>query len=190
MRKLVTHIIILLSAIVVLTLGSCASRKKSVVPPQPKQFEWLTAHVDMEAETKGTTYSNLSGQVRMRHDSVLWASISTLGMEVMRLKMTNDSVWIVNRLEKTYMAEPVVSVAEALSLPISLPLVQNLLLGNMNGYAPEENQVVELKREELKGVSAKIKYSDIKLNEPTTFPCKITSKMERMYFVGRKEVEP
>ena len=190
MKKSASHITILFAACLLLALGSCASRKKTVTPPQPAQFEWLTAHIDMEVETQGASYSNLTGQMRMRRDSVVWASVSTLGIEVVRAKMTADSIWVLNRLEKTYLAEPVDSVAYALNVPVSLALVQYMLLGNPTGCAPEENQVVELDREEFKGISAKIKYSDIKLNEPTTFPCKITSKMERLYLVKRKGGRP
>lgn len=190
MRQSVSHIVIMLAAFVVLAFGSCTSRKKMVVPSQPKQFEWLTAHIDIEAEINGTTYQNLTGQLRMRHDSVLWASVSALGMEVVRLKMTTDSVWVLNRLEKNYLADPLELVSYAFGIPVSLPLVQNMLLGSPDGFAPEENQVVELKRKEIKGVSAKIRFSDIKLDEPTNFPCKITSKMENLRFMGREEEQP
>ena len=190
MKQAASHIVILLAAFVVLALGSCVSRKKVVVPPQPAQFEWLTAHIDIEAEMNGTHYSNLAGQLRMRRDSVLWASVSTLGMEVVRLKMTTDSVWFINRLDKTYLADPLDLVSYAFDTIVTVNLVQSMLLGNPNGCAPQENQVVELKSDMIKGAWAKIKFSDIKLNEPTTFPCKITSKMENLRFLGRKEGQP
>ena len=169
-----------------LVFGSCVSRKKTVLL-EPRPMEWMTAHMDIDAEVNGTNYSNLKGQIRIRHDSVMWASVSTLGMEVVRLKMTSDSVWIINRFENSYLSEPIDLATYALNMPISFALVQAMLLDNPYGYAPKENQVVELNREDLKGISAKIKYSDIKLNEPTTFPCKISNKMERLYFVGRKD---
>ena len=187
MNKSASHII-LFAAFLVLAFGSCASRKKLVVHEQP--MEWLTAHLDIEAEANGTRYPNLSGQLRMRRDSVMWTSISMLGMEVMRLKVTTDSVWLINRMDKTYLAEPLEMVAYALDLPITFATVQEAILGNAHGYPPSENQVIELKRDELKGLSAKVKYSSIRLDEPTTFPCKITSSMERLYFMKRREQQP
>ena len=138
----------------------------------------------------GTHYSNLTGQLRMRRDSVLWASVTTLGMEVMRLKMTTDSVWVINRAEKTYLADPLDFVSFAFDTLVSLPLVQDMLLGQPYGYAPQENQVVELKTDKIKGASARIRFTDIKLNEPTTFPCKITAKLENIRLVRRKEIQP
>ena len=189
MSKSPRHIIFLVAVTIMLAFGSCASRRKAMLA-EPKHMEWITAHMDIEAELNGTSYPNLKGQLRMRRDSVVWASVSALGMEVMRVKMTSDSVWIINRMEKSYLSEPIALVAYALDIPVSYALVQTMLLDNPNGFAPKENQVVELNRKEMKGVSAKIKYSDIKLNEPSSFPCKITDKMERMVFVRRKEAKP
>ena len=65
-------------------------------------------------------------------------------------------------------------------MPLSLNLVQTLLLDNNEGLPPVENQTVLLKTFVMGNMSAKIKYNNIKLNEPTSFPLKITDKMERI----------
>ena len=171
-------ILFLLTAIL---LASCASRKKVVQPEQPQAFEWLTANMDIEAEGNGVTYNDLSGQIRMRKDSIVWFSVTaTMGVEALRAKISNDSIWILNRLEKTYLAEPLDTVSAQLGIPLSLPLVQTLLLDNNEGLPPVENQTVQLKTFIMGEWSAKIRYNNIKLDQPTTFPLKITDKMERM----------
>ena len=107
-----------------LVTTSCASRKKTVQPPPPKTFEWMTANMDIQAEGNGMTFDDLSGQLRMRKDSLVWFSVTaTMGVEVLRAKVSNDSVWMVNRLEKTYLAEPLDTLADQLGMPLSLPLV-------------------------------------------------------------------
>ena len=160
---------------------SCASRKKTVQPPQPQTFEWLTANLSIQAEGNGMTSDDLSGQLRMRKDSLVWLSVTaTMGVEVLRAKVSNDSVWIVNRLEKTYLAEPLDTVSAQLGMPLSLPLVQTLLLDNNKGLPPVENQTVLLKVFFMGDLTAKVRYNNIKLNEKTTFPLKITDKMERV----------
>ena len=164
-----------------LVASSCASRKKTVVPPQPQAFEWMTANMDIQADGNGMTFDDLSGQLRMRKDSLVWLSVTaTMGVEVLRAKVSNDSVWMVNRLEKTYLAEPLDTLADQLGMPLSLPLVQALLLDNNEGLPPVENQTVQLKTFVMGNWNAKIKYNNIKLNEKTTFPLKITDKMERV----------
>ena len=164
-----------------LVASSCASRKKTVVPTQPQAFEWLTANLSIQAEDNGVLFDDLSGQLRMRQDSLVWLSVTaTMGVEVMRAKVSSDSVWIVNRLEKTYLAEPLDTVSAQLGMPFSLPWIQTLLLDNNEGFPPVENQTVQLKTFVMGNLSAKIRYNNIKLNEKTTFPLRITDKMERI----------
>ena len=160
--------------------SSCASRKKTIVPPQPQAFKWMTANLSIQAEGNGMDFNDLSGQIRMRKDSIVWLSVSaTMGMEVLRAKISNDSVWIVNRLEKSYLAEPLDTISAQMGMPFSLPMMQTLLLDNNEGLPPVENQTVQLKTFVMGNMSAKIRYNNIKIDEKTTFPLKITNKMER-----------
>ena len=170
-----------------LVASSCASRKKTVVPTQPQAFEWLTANLSIQAEDNGVLFDDLSGQLRMRKDSLVWLSVTaTMGVEVMRAKVSSDSVWIVNRLEKTYLAEPLDTVSAQLGMPFSLPWIQTLLLDNNEGLPPVENQTVQLKTFVMGNLSAKIRYNNIKLNEKTTFPLRITDKMERVRLLKKQ----
>jgi hypothetical protein len=170
-----------------LTASSCASRKKTVAPAPPQSFEWLTANLTIQAEGNGMAYNDLSGQIRMRKDSIVWLNVTaTMGVEVLRAKISNDSVWLLNRLEKTYLAEPLDTVSAQLGIPLSLPLVQILLLDNNQGHAPVENQTVQLRTFVMGDLSAKIRYNNIRLDEETTFPLKITDKMERIRLLKKQ----
>ena len=164
-----------------LVATSCASRKKTVVPTPPQSFEWLTANMSIQAEGNGMDFNDLSGQLRMRNDSLVWLSVTaTMGVEVLRAKISNDSIWLINRLEKTYLAEPLDTISTQLGMPLSLPLLQTLLLDNNQGIPPVENQTVQLKTFLMGGLSAKIRYNNVRINEKTTFPLKIKDQMERM----------
>ena len=164
-----------------LVATSCASRKKTVAPTPPQSFEWLTANMSIQAEGNGMEFNDLSGQLRMRHDSLIWLNVTaTMGVEVLRAKISNDSVWLINRLEKTYLAEPLDTVSVQLGMPLSLPLLQILLLDNNQDLPPVENQTVQLKTFLMGGLSAKIRYNNVRINEKTTFPLKIKDQMERM----------
>ena len=116
-----------------LAASSCASRKKTVAPTPPQTFEWMTSNLDIQAEGNGMAFDDLSGQLSMRNDSIVWLSVTaTMGVEVLRAKVSNDSIWILNRMEKTYLAEPLDSLCAKVGMPLSLPLVQTLLLDNSN----------------------------------------------------------
>ena len=168
-----------------LTASSCASRKKTVAPAPPQSFEWLTANLSIQAEGNGVAYNDLSGQLRMRKDSLVWVSVTaTMGVEVLRAKISNDSIWILNRLEKTYLAEHVDSLDQQIGplFGLRLPFVQFVLLDNIEGIPPVENQTVGWNQYDYYTgeIKVKLKYSNIKLDQPTTFPLKITNKMERI----------
>ena len=179
--------IAILFLLTMLLFDSCASRKKTVAPAPPQSFEWLTANLSIQAEGNGMAYNDLSGQLRMRKDSIVWLNVTaTMGVEVLRAKISNDSVWLLNRLEKTYLAEPLDSVSAQLGIPLSLPLVQILLLDNNQGHAPVENQTVQLRTFVMGDLSAKIRYNNIRLDEETTFPLKITDKMERIRLLKKQ----
>jgi len=175
-----TKIAILLLGITLLA-SACSAHKKVVQPTPPQSFEWLTANMDIQAEGNGMLYNDLSGQIRMRKDSLVWFNVAaTMGVEALRAKISNDSIWILNRLEKTYLAEPLDTVSAQLGIPLSLPLIQTLLLDNNEGLPPVENQTVLLKVFFMGDITAKVRYNNIKLDEKTTFPLKITNKMERI----------
>lgn len=179
--------IAILFLLTVLLFTSCASRKKTVAPAPPQSFEWLTANLSIQAEGNGMAYNDLSGQLRMRKDSIVWLNVTaTMGVEVLRAKISNDSVWLLNRLEKTYLAEPLDSVSAQLGIPLTLPLVQILLLDNNQRLAPVENQTVQLRTFVMGDLSAKIRYNNIRLDEETTFPLKITDKMERIRLLKKQ----
>ena len=168
-----------------LTASSCASRKKTVAPVPPQSFEWLTANMAIQAEINGQSFNDLSGQLRMRKDSIVWVSVTaTMGVEVLRAKISNDSIWILNRLEKTYLAEHVDSLDQQIGplFGLRLPFAQFVLLDNIEGIPPVENQTVGWNQYDYYTgeIKVKLKYSNIKLDQPTTFPLKITNKMERI----------
>ena len=168
-----------------LVATSCASRKKTVAPAPPQSFEWLTANMAIQAEINGQSFNDLSGQLRMRKDSLIWVSVTaTMGVEVLRAKISNDSIWILNRLEKTYLAEHVDSLDQQIGplFGLRLPFAQFVLLDNIEGIPPVENQTVGWNQYDYYTgeIKVKLKYSNIKLDQPTTFPLKITNKMERI----------
>ena len=178
--------ITIVSLVLLLAATSCASRKKIVATVPATTYEWLTAKVDIDAEGNGMAFNDLSGQLRMAKDSIVWLSVTApLGIEVARIKVSNDSVWVLNKVEKTYLAESLDNVSARLKTPVTLPIVQNMLLDNNEGIPPTENQTVLLKNLSFWSFAARVKYSSIKLDKETTFPLKITDKMERVYLPKR-----
>ena len=163
--------------LLVLLAASCTTHKKLVNPGDHSDFQWMTAKMQIEIGTNDTLTSHLSpltlsGSVRMRRDSVIWMSVSAmLGMESVRALMTQDSVVVINKMAQTYFVEPYSTVAKRFHAPATLRETQALLLGK------GDSDHVEIVYGPYR---AKIRYSDIHWDEPTTFPIKINKNYERM----------
>jgi len=105
--------------VVVITLLSCHSKKVIVDNKRPSGnkspkhlLEKLKAN-EFQCKTlsiKSSVYINIGGNsnsfkayLRLRKDSTIWVSItSILGIEMSRILITRDSVWLMNRPESTY----------------------------------------------------------------------------------------
>lgn len=158
----------LLMAITVLLLtSSCASRKKAVKPAPHADYQWMTAKMNGKLNTENGDI-DFSGSIRMRRDSVVWLSASGfMGIENIRAMITQDSVFVLNRMDQTYLAEPLVEVADRYQWFPTLQENQALLLGDPVELRYGDNIV-------------KIRYSDIHWDEPTSFPIKINKNYERI----------
>ena len=155
-----------------LLFSSCHARKKLVSPmAHAADYEWMSAKMSGELKVESGELP-FTGVLRMQRDSVIWISAASLfGMEAVRTLITNDSIVVINRLDKTYLAEPVETFRESLQTPLTLQECQSMLLGN--GLSDH----VEL---QVGTYAAKIRYSDIHWDEPTTFPIKINQNYERI----------
>ncbi|SDD17476.1 DUF4292 domain-containing protein [Niabella drilacis] len=81
-------------------------------------------------KAKGDT-KNFDIKLQIHKDSLIWASvIGPLGIEVARGIITEDSVRIINKLNKQYIASSYVYLQEQLGLPLDLGTLQDLLVGN------------------------------------------------------------
>jgi len=87
------------------------------------------ADVDFE-DSEGKKY-NVTAHVRMYKDSVIWISITAiLGIEGLRAYITRDSVKLMDKQNKIYTARSVSYLQEVTALPLDLPSLQELIIGN------------------------------------------------------------
>ena len=94
-------------------------------------FTTFSAKMDVDyAESEGKKY-NVNAHVRMYKDSVIWVSITAiLGIEGLRAYITKDSVKMLNKQDKVYIARSVSYLQEVTALPLNLRSLQELLIGN------------------------------------------------------------
>jgi hypothetical protein len=94
-------------------------------------FTTFTAKVNIDYRDAADKNYDVNATVRMYKDSAIWISANAiLGIEALRALITKDSVKIIDKLNKTYSARSVDYLQEVTALPLDLPTIQNLLLGN------------------------------------------------------------
>ncbi len=71
-----------------------------------------------------------SATVIMQQDELVWMSVKKLGFEVVRVKVTKDSVYVLDRLNNEYTIESLDYLSESYGLPAGLRELQDFLLGN------------------------------------------------------------
>lgn len=99
-------------------------------------FTTFSAKGRMQFENNGEQL-NTGLTIRMKKDSVIWISIiPALGIEVARVRITPDSVAMINRLERTYFADNVQSLKSRFNIDLTFNMVQALLVGN---YVPGQD---------------------------------------------------
>ena len=144
-RRLHILLIFSLLAVVPFLSTSCSSKKtltkttlreftaaKLIQEVEKNQFEFdhFVAKMNMKIETKDRNIS-VKGQLRMKKDSIIWTSISMpMGLEVLRIKVTTDSVFFLNRTEKTYLAENIEVFNDISPMITTIGFIQAVFVGN------------------------------------------------------------
>ena len=139
-RKFQTFVFCLLSFVFFTT--SCSSNKSMsglrnlsanhiLREVERNQFEFNNLATKFNVKVKGDNNIGLKGQLRMQNDSVIWVSVSLkLGIEMVRVMITEDSVKFINRTEKTYLAESIDDFKSQLPSEATISFLQDVLVGN------------------------------------------------------------
>ena len=107
---------------------SPASLKKKLHSNEHPNLNFINAQAKVYLEGNGQSIGATANIIWIR-DSVIWLNIKKFGLEAVRALVTHDSVFVLNRLEKTYSARGLESLERQYSLPAGFELMQSLMLG-------------------------------------------------------------
>jgi len=103
------------------------------------QYNNLSAKFSAEFTSAGKSMS-VSGMMRLRRDTLIWVSIMPLaGIEMVRLQLTNDSVYMMNRLNKTYTINDFSYFKKNFGLELNYKDIQNLITNSLLVFPIETN---------------------------------------------------
>jgi hypothetical protein len=92
--------------------------------------EWLSlkGKVNLIKDEKDIT---LNINIKCRKDSLIWASVSApFGIELFRTMLTKDSVYYLNRTNKTFFVKPITHISSFLKADISFNEIQEMITAN------------------------------------------------------------
>jgi len=139
-----------LAALFILFSLSCSPSRKAIKAPIKEEgvdflfkklrehelkYTWFMGKFSAEYKNKKKSTS-FNGQIRIKKDSVIWLSLTPgLGIEAMRLIITQDSVKMINKINNTYYKGDYDAVNHFLNTHIDFDILQAYLLGNdLNFY--------------------------------------------------------
>lgn len=94
-----------------------------------KNLKQMNAQAKVFMEGNGQSIGATANIIWVR-DSIIWLNVKKFGLEAARVLITQDSVFVLNRLEKTYSARGLESLQRQYSLPAGFELVQSLLMAS------------------------------------------------------------
>lgn len=92
-------------------------------------FQWFEGkakikYIDM------TQNRSIKANIRIKKGEMIWLSATLFGIEGMRVKITPDSVHIIDRINKQYIVQPLDFIQERFKLPADYSTVEAMLVGN------------------------------------------------------------
>lgn len=104
------------------------------------KFEKLNAKLNVEAIIDSTS-NTFTISLRIRKDSIIWMSISKLGIEGARVFITKDSVKFINKINNTYFKGDFTYISKLLNTPLDFEILQSLLVGNSVTFYNEDEKL-------------------------------------------------
>lgn len=118
--------------------ASVTSEEIGSVTVQNINFDYLTSRGQLALEDKNETTSS-GFSLRMKKDSIIWVSVLPgLGIEAARFKITQDSVYFMNRLHKEYAATDFNFLSDRFNVEINFDVLQAIFLGNYQSIGREK----------------------------------------------------
>lgn len=139
----------LLIPLLALTVSACKSRKNRVETPvvvnpgtdsitkmasaqdllgfTMKDWTYFSSKIDVDFKN-GDDSKNVTVNIRMLKDSLVWLSAGLFGLEGARVLINKDSMVILNKLNRNYMVYKNEAIAGFSDVPLTVTQIQNLIL--------------------------------------------------------------
>ncbi|MGF7218437.1 hypothetical protein GGR92_004614 [Spirosoma lacussanchae] len=94
-------------------------------------FRYLTARSKISFKSPQQDIDNANINLRVRKDSLIWLSVSKLGIEAVRGLITRDSIIIVDKIHGEYSVYDFPTLSRQFNFVMNFQLLQALIVGNL-----------------------------------------------------------
>ena len=91
--------------------------------------DWMDARASVDFDSPEMRVGG-TAHIKVEAGKQIWVRVSKFGFEAGRALITPDSIFILDRLNREYAAEPLSYVEERYQIPARFELIQDILLGN------------------------------------------------------------
>lgn len=113
-------------------------------------FKYLTSKAKVEyADREKSLGAN--AVIKIAKDSAIWVSLNAIfGIEAVRCLITRDSVFYINKLDKSFEKYDFASLSKKINFDVNYKLLENLLIGNLiYPRSPQDTVAREQERDVL-----------------------------------------
>ena len=131
-------------------IGAIFTKRDNLEVRDP-DFKYLSSKAKFKFDNEGKNVS-ATANFRIRKDSIIWISISSLGFEGARVFIDTNNVKVLDRLNKQYYEYTFEELSEEFNFDFNFKMIQSVLLGNL---------IEPYKKQRLQKSDKYFRYDDI-----------------------------
>lgn len=125
--------------------GTAASAEEVIAKIGAENIEFDYFNSSANLNIKSPFFNGgANAKIRMIKDSVIWVSMSKFGFEAGRLLITKDSIFAVERIQKTYIKSSFAEASKQIGFEVNFAFVEDFFLGNP--YLNDDGYKVNLEK--------------------------------------------
>jgi hypothetical protein len=124
-------------------LGAAATLNAALNNKVLPDYAMLSGRADAGMAGKSVGFSY---RIHLKKDEMIWVKVTKFGFEGARALIRPDSVFIINRLERSYTASDYSPVKEFTGLDADFELIQDLLFGNFHPIPEADELTIQNKK--------------------------------------------
>lgn len=106
-------------------------------------FDYLTAKSKFSFKSAKQDFDNTNVNIRMKKDSIIWLSVTGVGLEVARGIITRDSIVFMDKIHRDYFVFNYEQLSKQYNFDLNFDLLQSVIVGNMPFEKQEEGRFVK-----------------------------------------------